>query len=126
MQTEAPHDPAFVREWIKNDLERTQVWRSDKADDARNEKAASLLETLLETVPSIQPATIERLDRTFQANPDIESEWSLHLRFVGFHSFPNSAEDFVREFLEKLLVKVERPALRSVDDDGPRGSEGQP
>ena len=47
IQTETPHDPAFVREWIKNDLESTQVWRSDKAaeypNDTRKEKGCFAL-----------------------------------------------------------------------------------
>jgi hypothetical protein len=117
--TEAPHDPDHVREWIKNDLEATARWRFDKAaeypNDARNEKVAALLETLAATVPGIQAATLERLDRTFSATPDIEAEWNVYLRCVGFASFPDSAEDLVREFLEGLRDKVGRPALRSVD-----------
>jgi len=121
MQTARPHDPTFVREWIKKDLEHMLVWRSEKAaeypNDARNEKVAALLETLAATVPGIQAATLERLDRTFSATPDIEAEWNVHLRCVGFASFPNSAEDLVREFLEGLRDKVGRPALRSVDPD---------
>src|SRR5262249_14529126 len=121
MQTARPHDATFVREWIKNDLEHMQVWRSEKAaehpNDARNEKVAALFETLDATVPGIQVATLERLDRPFSAPHGIEAEWNVYLRCVGFASFPNSAEDLVREFLEGLRDKVGRPALRSVDPD---------
>ena len=120
--TEAPHDPDHVREWIKNDLEATARWRFDKAaeypNDARNKDAALRLETLVATIPSIQPAILESLYRTFRANPDIQDEWNTRLRFVGFKSFfPNSAEEFIRDFLDSLLIEVERPALGIVQDD---------
>ena len=90
MQTARPHDPTFVREWIKKDLEHTLVWRSEKAagypNDARNEKVAALLETLAATVPGIQAATLERLDKTFSATPNIV--WCCSHRSQPVEPFP--------------------------------------
>jgi hypothetical protein len=108
-------DLTFVREWIRTDFENTASWRRAKAVEwpgARNDTAAELLEALAATVPEIRAANLERLDKTFRSNPDVVSlDWNAHLRFVGFKTFPKSADEFVEEFLGLLRVKVERPTL---------------
>jgi hypothetical protein len=55
-----------------------------------------------------------RLRATFEAHPDVISEWEWLLRAVGFQTFPKSADEFVQEFLELLLVEVGRPTLKIV------------
>jgi hypothetical protein len=93
----------------------TAKWCREKAQygDDRNEKAAELLDKLATTVENIPRRAVIRLSRTFAAYPDIGSEWSWHLRQVGFHTFPDTAEDFVQEFLDLLRVKPP-PALTLV------------
>jgi hypothetical protein len=53
-----------------------------------------------------------RLSATFEANPDIITEWKWLLRAVGFGTFPSSADEFVQQFLDLLRIKVQRPTLR--------------
>jgi hypothetical protein len=111
--------PSDWAEWISLDFEGTAAWRHEKAheypEDARNKKAADLLKKLAATVADIPPALLIRLGRVFEAELETcQFEWSSHLRQVGFHTFPETAEEFVREFLE--LLRVEKPPGLSVVD----------
>jgi hypothetical protein len=79
-------------------------WRREKAkehpDDERNLEAATIFDRLALTVDNIPPDVLIAYHDLFDDLPDTETEQEM-LRAVGFHSFPASAEEFVREFIAK-------------------------
>ena len=75
-----------IREALRLDFEQTADWRRSKAaeypEDSRNLEAAALLDKLAASVETVAPAHSEQHSKMF--------------RQIGFHSWPETAEDFVK------------------------------
>ena len=85
--------------------------RSIREDD-RNQRAAEIFDTLAATTDAIPQAvlvTYAALD--WSDHPEL---WSEHLRAVGFHDFPESASEFLGDFIEDLKRTRERFAAIDV------------
>jgi len=78
------------------------AWRREKAteypDDTRNLEAAALLDRLAKSVADCPPEVIEAAGELFEDSTEAE-DWSEMMRQVGFHSWPKTAEEFLREFI---------------------------
>jgi len=84
------------------EFESTAEWRRQKASEhtgeKRNIEAAKILDRLAATVHEIDAATLRAYFELF--NDLLDSErYSEMLRRVGFHSWPETASDFVSEFI---------------------------
>jgi hypothetical protein len=89
-------------------------WRWRKVEqhpeDKRNRKAAEMLERLATTVADVPETLLDAFEATF-------SRWDTlsvvlveqqALRDVGFHSAPENAEAFIRNFLEMVAQDHQR------------------
>jgi hypothetical protein len=100
-------DIETVRESLKYSFEGTAEWRRAKAqeypNDERNLQAAESLDRLATTVDQIEPVLLTAYTKLFDGvdsfyGVELESEMT---RTVGFHWWPASATEFVREFIER-------------------------
>jgi len=87
---------------LKNDFLNTANWRREKAiahpEDNRNHEAVRYLEHLAETVGDVDPDLLLAFADLFGdlSDPEVLQE---QLRVVGFQSWPESAEQFCKEFI---------------------------
>lgn len=77
-------------------------WRDRKAiefpDDDRNAGAAELFRHLAATSKDVPDDVISAAEELYEDAPDIE-RWNEMIRMVGFHSFPESAESLLRDYI---------------------------
>ena len=89
-------------EMLREQFENTARWRREKAreypDDERNLWAAETLERLAATVADVDPQLLTAYFELFDDLPDSEAEQEM-FRSVGFHSAPETAEEFIRGFI---------------------------
>jgi hypothetical protein len=89
---------------LRETFEWQADWRREKAveypDDVRNLEAARVLDRLAATADAVPPDVVAAYEGLFEDAPDSE-EWSDMLREVGFHGWYDTAEEFVREFIER-------------------------
>ena len=85
-----------IREALRLDFEQTADWRRSKAaeypEDSRNLEAAALLDKLAASVETVAPAL---LGAPWDDYMDSEQHSEM-FRQIGFHSWPETAEDFVK------------------------------
>ncbi|WP_394891014.1 hypothetical protein ACG873_06705 [Mesorhizobium sp. AaZ16] len=77
-------------------------WRDQKAreypDDERNRAAAEHLRMLAKSASDCTQSVITAAEELSEDAPDTEV-WHEQLKQVGFHYFPTTAEQFVRDFI---------------------------
>jgi len=87
-----------IREALRLDFEQTADWRRSKAaeypEDSRNLEAAALLDKLAASVETVAPDLLDAYGSLRDDYMDSE-EHSEMFRQIGFHSWPETAEDFV-------------------------------
>ena len=89
-----------IREALRLDFEQTADWRRSKAaeypeDQDRNLEAAALLDKLAASVETVAPDFLDAYCSLRDAYMDSEQHSEM-LRQIGFHSWPETAEDFVK------------------------------
>jgi hypothetical protein len=102
VESEMEIDP---RDELKEEFERQAEWRRQKAseypDDSRNLEAAQLFDKLAATVNDVDLAVLRAWRELFEDLPDSE-EYNEMMRQVGFHIFPETADEFVRRFIASI------------------------
>ena len=77
----------------------TADWRRSKAaeypEDSRNLEAAALLDKLAASVETVAPALLDAYGSLRDDYMDSEQHSEM-FRQIGFHSWPETAEDFVK------------------------------
>ena len=88
-----------IREALRLDFEQTADWRRSKAaeypEDSRNLEAAALLDKLAASVETVAPTLLDAYGSLRDDYMDSEQHSEMFRR-VGFHSWPETAEDFVK------------------------------
>jgi len=88
-----------IREALRLDFEQTADWRRSKAaeypEDSRNLEAAALLDKLAASVETVAPDLLDAYGSLRDDYMDSEQHSEM-FRQIGFHSWPETAEDFVR------------------------------
>src|SRR6476659_30174 len=88
-----------IREALRLDFEQTADWRRSKAaeypEDSRNLEAAALLDKLAASVETVAPALLDAYGSLRDDYMDSEQHSEM-FRQIGFDSWPETAEDFVR------------------------------
>ena len=88
-----------IREALRLDFEQTADWRRSKAaedpEDSRNLEAAALLDKLAASVETVAPALLDAYGSLRDDYMDSEQHSEM-FRQIGFHSWPETAEDFVK------------------------------
>ena len=87
-----------IREALRLDFEQTADWRRSKAaeypEDSRNLEAAALLDKLAASVETVAPDLLAAYGSLRDDYMDSEQHSEM-FRQIGFHSWPETAEDFV-------------------------------
>jgi hypothetical protein len=88
-----------IREALRLDFEQTADWRRSKAaeypEDSRNLEAAALLDKLAASVETVAPDLLEAYGSLRDDYMDSEQHSEM-FRQIGFHLWPETAEDFVK------------------------------
>ena len=88
-----------IREALRLDFEQTADWRRSKAaeypEDSRNLEAAALLDKLAASVETVAPDLLDAYGSLRDDYMDSERHSEM-FRQIGFHSWPETAEDFVK------------------------------
>ena len=93
---------------LKEEFEFAAEWRrtvaAEHLDDRRNLNAAQCLDKLAQTVGAINPAVLEAFEELFDGDDvafrDGETYQEM-LRQIGFHYWPDTAEDFCRDVISR-------------------------
>jgi hypothetical protein len=98
---------------LVEDLEQNASWRREKADqypnDHRNVIAAEILERLMEEVGKLNKDSLllrqlEKIDEELLEITDdlfsLSGDLSDYHRGIGFHSFPESAEEYLTDLID--------------------------
>jgi hypothetical protein len=87
-----------IREALRLDFEQTADWRRSKAaespEDSLNLEAAALLDKLAASVETVAPDLLDAYGSLRDDYMDSEQHSEM-FRQIGFHSWPETAEDFV-------------------------------
>ena len=89
-----------IREALRLDFEQTADWRRSKAaeypeDQDRNLEAAALLDKLAASVETVAPDLLDAYGSLRDDYMDSEQHSEM-FRQIGFHSWPETAEDLLR------------------------------
>ena len=88
-----------IREALRLDFEQTADWRRSKAaeypEDSRNLEAAALLDKLAASVETVAPDLLDAYGSLRDDYMDSEQHSEM-FRQIGFHTWPETAEDFVK------------------------------
>ena len=88
-----------IREALRLDFEQTADWRRSKAaehpEDSRNLEAAALLDKLAASVETVAPDLLDAYGSLRDDYMDSEQHSEM-FRQIGFHSWPETAEEFVK------------------------------
>ena len=100
--TETLLDIGYTREQLKEEFEGQADWRRQKAgeypDDKRNIEAAEIFDRLAAGALTIPSDVFAAYLELFEEYPDAEKH-AERMRSVGFHYWPETAEQFVRDFI---------------------------
>src|SRR4029450_13559222 len=100
-----------IREALRLDFEQTADWRRSKAaeypEDSRNLEAAALLDKLAASVETVAPALFDAYGSLRDDYMDSEQHSEM-FRQIGFHSWPETAEDFVRACIADRATGTQR------------------
>jgi hypothetical protein len=95
----AQNDRGRNKEALRLDFEQTADWRRSKAaeypEDSRNLEAAALLDKLAASVETVAPDLLDAYGSLRDDYMDSEQHSEM-FRQIGFHSWPETAEDFVK------------------------------
>src|SRR6476619_4751946 len=88
-----------IREALRLDFEQTADWRRSKAaehpEDSRNLEAAALLDKLAASVETVAPDLLDAYGSLRDDYMDSEQHSEM-FRQIGFDSWPETAEEFVK------------------------------
>ncbi|MEY9581506.1 hypothetical protein [Sinorhizobium fredii] len=89
------------------DVSGTAEWRRRKAEqypeDARNIKAATLLDTLAGNLVELEGSSLHRqLIDLWKENDAFGEVVSEELRSVGFYTFPDTVDELLTDIIERL------------------------
>ena len=102
-----------LRDQLRMSLDGTTEWRSRKAaeypDDNRNAEAAKICEAIAASVDEVDDATLIAYGKQFKDVDDSEAHQQM-LADIGFRSWPESALEFVRDFITNRQREKERLA----------------
>ena len=100
-----------VKDALRERFLDTARWRREKAQeypaDARNLQAAEILEQLVKTVDQVDPSLLVAFGEFFDQEGGSFREFEScneMLRTVGFHWVPESASEFVTEFVGNVAT----------------------
>jgi hypothetical protein len=97
-----PTDIAEIAESLRLDFGETARWRREKGaehpEDSRNVEAAELLDRLAKTIKDVDPTLLDAYGALWDDVPDSEQHSEM-LRLIGFQSFPQTAEEFVKQYI---------------------------
>src|SRR6478672_5668926 len=100
-----PTDIADVAESLRLDFGETARWRREKAaehpEDSSNVEAAELLDRLAKTIKDVDPTLLDAYGSLWDDDVQDSEQHSEMLRLIGFQSFPQTAEEFVKEYITK-------------------------
>ena len=98
-----------IREALRLDFEQTADWRRSKAaeypEDSRNLEAAALLDKLAASVETVAPALLDAYGSLRDDYMDSEQHSEM-FRQIGFHSRPETAEDFVKACIADRAMRA--------------------
>jgi len=98
-----------IREALRLDFEQTADWRRSKAaeypEDSRNLEAAALLDKLAASVETVAPALLDAYGSLRDDYMDSEQHSEM-FRQIGFHSWPETAEDFVKACIADRAMRA--------------------
>ena len=112
-----------IREALRLDFEQTADWRRSKAaeypEDSRNLEAAALLDKLAASVETVAPDLLDAYGSLRDDYMDSEQHSEM-FRQIGFHSWPETAEEFVKACI------ADRATGASADADADRPARASP
>ena len=95
---------------LAEEFEHQADWRREKAaeypDDKRNLEAAEILDQLAH---SVNDCPAEVIEAALELCVNGGEDWSEMRRQVGFSYFPETAEEFCKDFIRSRM-RDERPA----------------
>ena len=98
-----------IREALRLDFEQTADWRRSKAaeypEDSRNLEAAALLDKLAASVETVAPDLLAAYGSLRDDYMDSEQHSEM-FRQIGFHSWPETAEDFVKACIADRAMRA--------------------
>jgi hypothetical protein len=94
-----------IREALRLDFEQTADWRRSKAEDSRNLEAAALLDKLAASVETVAPDVLAAYGSLRDDYMDSEQHSEMFRR-IGFHSWPETAEDFVKACIADRAMRA--------------------
>ena len=98
-----------IREALRLDFEQTADWRRSKAaeypEDSRNLEAAALLDKLAASVETVAPNLLAAYGSLRDDYMDSEQHSEM-FRQIGFHSWPETAEDFVKACIADRAMRA--------------------
>ena len=99
--------PKLLRS-LRLDFGETARWRREKAaehpDDSRNVEAAELLDRLAKTIKDVDPTLLDAYGSLWDDEVHDSEQHSEMLRLVGFQFFPQTAEEFVKQYIADRTV----------------------
>ena len=98
-----PTDIAEIAGSLRLDFGETARWRREKAaehpEDSRNIEAAELLDRLAKTIKDVDPTLLDTYGALWDDEVQDSEQHSEMLRLIGFHFFPQTAEEFVKQYI---------------------------
>ena len=98
-----------IREALRLDFEQTADWRRSKAaeypEDSRNLEVAALLDELAASVDTVAPDLLDAYGSLRDDYMDSEQHSEM-FRQIGFHSWPQTAEDFVKACITDRAMRA--------------------
>ena len=67
--------------------------------DSRNIEAAKLLDRLAKTIKDVDPTLLDTYGALWDDEVQDSEQHSEMLRLIGFHFFPQTAEEFVKQYI---------------------------
>ena len=100
-----PTDIAEIAESLRLDFGETARWRREKAaahpEDSRNVEAAELLDGLAKTIKDVDPTLLDAYGALWDDGIQDSEQHRELLQLIGFHFFPQTAEEFVKEYISR-------------------------
>ena len=91
-----------IRDELSEEFERQAEWRRKKAedypDDSRNLEAAELLDKLATSTKDIDLKVLQAYRELLDGFDNVEHHSEM-IGEIGFHSWPETAEEFCREYI---------------------------
>jgi hypothetical protein len=99
---------------LKEEFEGQMWWREEKAEqypnDKRNLETVEIFKRLAATANDVPRSLMDEYEAVFLRweTDEVVSMHSEALRAVGFHSSPENATEFVRDFVESVNAERRR------------------